>query len=201
MIPEKDSEYLHRMWFEFRKGNKEAFAVFYNLHIDRVYRYGMKICHDESLVKDTIQEIFLDLYLKRKSNKTTPENLRFYLFLAVKRSLIKKIKYNRRIDRCEISDKNTSVIDFGVECQLIKDEKDKERRERVVNALNKLPPKQKEVVYLRFNEGMNYNNIAKILEINIESVRKHIYRALKEMKEELDKQSFMFFLYSFRKNK
>ena len=81
----------------FKRGDKEAFAFFYNLYVDELYRYGTKLCNDEELVKDTIHEVFIDLYLKRENNKTNPENLKYYLILALKRSLIKRLKKNRKI--------------------------------------------------------------------------------------------------------
>ena len=188
------------MWHKFREGDKEAFATFYNLHIDRVYQYGLKLCNDEDLVKDAIQEVFLDLYLKRETNRTTPENLRYYLLLAIKRALIKNMKSSRRFDHSDISDERILEFEFGVEYQLIEEETTEERRKQVINALNQLPSKQKEAVYLRFNEGMDYAGIANILGINIESVRKHIYRALKTVREIIDNKSFTILIYFIQKN-
>ncbi|MDP2061044.1 MAG: sigma factor [Flavobacteriaceae bacterium] len=88
----ENKEYWRLIWLQFKDGDKEAFAIFYNLHIDRLYQYGLKVSNDEDTIKDAIQEVFLDLYLKRASNQTTPENLKFYLLLALKRNLIKKLK-------------------------------------------------------------------------------------------------------------
>ena len=51
-----------------------------------------KLSMNKELVKDAIQEVFLDLYLKREKNKTNPENLKYYLILSLKRNLIKKLK-------------------------------------------------------------------------------------------------------------
>ena len=49
------------LWKSFLAGDKEAFAHFYNLHVNALYRYGTKLCTDDDLVKDAIQEVFLDL--------------------------------------------------------------------------------------------------------------------------------------------
>ena len=194
-----DSNYWHNIWQKFREGDKEAFAIFYNRHIDRVYSYGLKLCNDENLVKDAIQEVFLDLYLKRETNKTNPENLRYYLFLAVKRALIKHMKSGRLFDRNEISDGKVPEFEFGAEYELIEEEKTTERRKLVTKAIDQLPSKQKEAVYLRFNEGMEYKQIANILNINIESVRKQIYRALKTIKNRIDNHSFIILIYFIQK--
>ncbi|BBE20184.1 RNA polymerase ECF-type sigma factor [Aquipluma nitroreducens] len=84
----ENTEHWRVTWLQFMDGDKEAFAFFYNQYIDRLYQYGIKLCNDEDTIKDAIQEVFLDLYLKRASNPTTPNNLKYYLLLALKRNLI-----------------------------------------------------------------------------------------------------------------
>lgn len=185
----ENNDYWQLTWLRFREGDKEAFAIFYNLHVDCLYKYGLKLCRDEDTVKDAIQEVFLDLYLKRANNKTTPGNLKYYLLLALKRNLIKKLKSKRRFDEGEIAEGELLNLEFSTEYQLIEKEQDEELNTKVLNALNQLPGKQKEAVYLRFNEGMDYPEIALILGITIESVRKQVYRALKTVRELIDNKS------------
>jgi RNA polymerase sigma factor (sigma-70 family) len=60
--------------------------------------------------------------------------------------------------------------------------------------LNKLPAKQKETLYLRFNESLDYPEIAQMLNISIESVRKQVYRALKSIRESFSNEPFIFLL-------
>lgn len=187
--------YWKLTWKQFKDGDKEAFAIFYNLYIDRLYQYGLKLSNDEDTIKDAIQEVFLDLYLKRAGNQTTPENLKYYLLLALKRNLIKKLKTKRRFDSGEISDGQFSDLGFSPEYQIIEMEQDEEARHKVVQALNQLPDKQKEIIYLRFNEAMDYPAIASLLGINIESVRKQVYRALKTVRELLDNKSITILFY------
>jgi RNA polymerase sigma factor (sigma-70 family) len=195
----KNNEYWRLTWVQFKEGDMEAFAIFYNLHIDRLYQYGHKLCHDDDTIKDAIQEVFLDLYLKREKNNTTPENLKYYLILALKRNLIKKLKSRRRFNEGEISEGNLVGLEFSPEYQLIEKEQDEEVRAQILNALNQLPGKQKEAVYLRFNETMDYPEIALVLGITIESVRKQVYRALKTVRKLLNNKSVTILFYFFKK--
>lgn len=192
-------DYWQKTWLNFKEGDKEAFAIFYNLHVDRLYKYALKLCHDDDTVKDAIQEVFLDLYLKRAKNKTTPENLKYYLLLALKRNLIKKLKSKRRFDEGEIPEGEMPDLEFSAEYQLIEKEQDEELNTKVLNALNQLPGKQKEAIYLRFNEGMDYPEIALMLGITIESVRKQVYRALKTVRELVENKSITILLHFFQK--
>lgn len=194
-----NKEYWRLTWLRFKDGDKEAFAIFYNLHIDRLYQYGLKLCNDEDTIKDAIQEVFLDLYLKREKNTTTPENLKYYLLLALKRNLIKKLKLKRRFDNGDVSDGKVPYLEFSIEYQIIEKEQDEEIRIKVLDALNQLPDKQKEAVYLRFNESLDYPEIAIILGITIDSVRKQVYRALKNVRELLDNKSITILFHFFQK--
>jgi len=97
MTTADDRDYWQMIWTHFKSGDQEAFATLYNLHVDYLYNYGTKICKDGETVKDAMQELFPELFLKREKIKTTPENLKFYLILALKRCLIKKIPSERKL--------------------------------------------------------------------------------------------------------
>ena len=189
MTKEVSGNYLEQVWIRFQSGEQGAFAVLYNLHIDKLYRYGTKLCKNEQTVKDALQELFLELFLKRDKIKISPENLRFYLFLALKRTLIKKMRADRRITY-SFNENVDFEPEYSIEFQIIEKEKDDEINRKVLNALNQLPFKQKEAVYLRFNEALEYTEIAAILEITVESVRKQVHRALKKVREIIGKDSF-----------
>jgi RNA polymerase sigma factor (sigma-70 family) len=185
------------VWKSFLAGNKEAFAHLYNLHVEALYRYGTKLCNDDSLVKDGIQEVFLDLYLKRAKNKTNPENLRYYLILALKRNLIKKLKRNRKLVEEEACELNFEP-EYSIEKAIIENEEEAELNMKVKEVLKNLPAKQKEALYLRYNESMEYADIAGVLNISVESVRKQVYRALSSIREKFGKQGLVLFLVNFR---
>lgn len=185
------------IWESFIEDNKEAFAHFYNLHVEALYRYGTKLCVDDNLVKDAIQEVFLDLYLKRLKNKTNPENLRYYLILALKRNLIKKLKSNRRLVEEEACELNFEP-EYSIEKTIIENEEEVDLNRKVNEVLRNLPAKQKEALFLRYNESMEYADIAGILNISVESVRKQVYRALSSIRKQFGKQVLVLFLVSFK---
>jgi RNA polymerase sigma factor (sigma-70 family) len=190
---------IHITWENFQSGNKEAFAHIYTIYLNPLYFYGTKLCNDEDMVKDAIQEVFLDLYLKREKNKTNPENLKFYLILALKRNLIRKLKKNRKLLRYNSPTELMFEPEYCVEKKIIEQETDNEVSLGVYNALKKLPAKQKEAIYLRFNESLEYNDIAELLNISVESVRKQVYRALKKIRESFGEKTWLFWLTISRK--
>ena len=179
---------INILWKSFQHGNKEAFASIYNQHLNMLFHYGTKLCTDEEIVKDAIQEVFIDLYLKRRKNKTNPENLKYYLILALKRSLIKKLKKNRKSVESISLHELSFDPEYNIEQVIIKNEEEREKSRRIEFMLNQLSVKQKEALYLRFNESMEYPEIAKVMNISVESVRKQVYRAIKTIREIFEKK-------------
>ena len=50
----RNNDYWNLVWLRFKDGDKEAFAIFYNQHIDKLYQYGLKFCDDEETIKDAL---------------------------------------------------------------------------------------------------------------------------------------------------
>jgi RNA polymerase sigma factor (sigma-70 family) len=183
------------IWESFKAGNKEAFAQLYNQYVQVLFRYGTKLCPFDDLVKDAIQEVFLDLYQKRKKNTTNPQNLKYYLILALKRNLIKKLQRKRKAVDDEIDFDLKFEPEYSIESIMIEEEEEKELKYKINEALRQLPARQKEALYLRFNESLDYPEVAQLLEISVESARKQVYRALKTLREDSSLNSFVFMTF------
>ena len=199
MAVNETDEYWVLNWDRFKEGDKGAFAAIYNHHVDDLFHYATKICADEYLVKDAIQEIFLELYLKRESIKIKPEFLRFYLALAIKRNLIKKLQSNRKIFQFGEEKAVEFEVEYSIETLLIEEEGKLSITHRLLEAMNQLPAKQKEAIYLRFNQSLEYEEVAEILQISVESVRKQVYRAVKTLREILGNELSVILISFFKK--
>jgi len=53
----------------------------------------------------------------------------------------------------------------------------------ILRALNKLPPRQKEIIYLKIYKGLNYEEISEVMSINYQVVRNLLCQALKTFKK------------------
>jgi len=182
MSKEVNNDYWLVIWTRFKAGDQEAFAVLYNHHVNTLYNYGIKLCKDKDIVKDALQDLFLELFLNRDKLRISHEHLKFYLLLALKRNLIKKLKSGRKVSH-EFNEALDFEPQYSIEFQIMEQERDEEINRKVSDAIRQLPPKQKEAIYLRYNESLEYEEISAILEITVESVRKQVHRALKAVRE------------------
>lgn len=153
------------------------------------------------MLHDAVQEIFMDIYLKRANPHHPIANLKAYLFMALKNSLLKKLAQSRKFDDKEVDDNLMGEfrIEYSFQEQLIDLEISEEKRLRLQKAIFALTPGQKEIIYLKFEEGLGYPEIAELMDVTIESAREQLYRALLSLRQMLDSEVFISFLYYFGK--
>ena len=150
-MKDNDVKSIDFLWYLFLNGDDKVFSAIYQQYIEKLLSYGYKLCSDRELVHDSIQEIFIELFLKRKKAGKKIENIKAYLFVAFRNGLIKKIKRQHKyesinlIGDAEIQYFNT---DYNIHNQLVEFEISNELKEKLSIAVNNLPPKQKEIIYL-----------------------------------------------------
>jgi len=150
-------------------------------HFDSLYNYGLRITKDGELVKDCIQELFFRMW-KNNIDFTSVINQKPYLLKGLRRQILNilELKYNQ-MDRVNIEE-NLS-IEFSVEDCYIQNQYEEELRHKVLKALNNLPKKQREAIYLRYFENLGYEEIAEIMNINIQSSKNNVQRGLESLRE------------------
>lgn len=168
-------------WEELRKGNRKGLSQLYQLSIDALFDYGKKITHDENLVEDGIQDVFVHLWNKRTS---LPEvkSVKAYLFTSLRNALLKKLErhYNRFSD---VEDVSTVVKDsVSIHEQWDGKEEQAVQREDLKKAIEQLPKKQREIIYLVYSCGLSYAEIEEILSVKNQSLRNTMNRAVKQLK-------------------
>ncbi len=172
-------EYWQLLWDKFKAGDKKAFETIYNEFVDVLFDYGAKITSDKAIVEDAIQDLFIDIY-KYSIRLRHPEYLEFYLFKALKRIIIRKLKENRKFD---FADDYPEKFDLKF---LIEEEVENENLGGHLNLLQKeiknLDAKKRELIYLKFNSCLTYIEIGKLLDIKPDTVKKQIQRLIKNMR-------------------
>ncbi|MFH5834038.1 RNA polymerase sigma factor [Halalkalibaculum sp. DA384] len=176
------------IWSEFVNGNnqKKSYKDLFDAYYDGLYGYGTKICQRPEVVKDCIQDLFQNVW-ERRGELDHIDSPNVYLFVSLRRKILKKLKKNKKIGDLSELDPNI-FIEFSREDLIITDEIKHKNKDKLQKALNKLPERQKEVILLHFFNGMSYGEIEEILSINRQSVYNHIYRAMETLRSLLDNE-------------
>jgi RNA polymerase sigma factor (sigma-70 family) len=176
-IAADDSE----LWDLFRAGDEVAYTRLIKKYSKILFNYGFRICQDKDFLKDCIQDVFLELWNRRlKINPT--QAVKWYLFKAVRLRIFREqSKWNRN----ETPDENyTFLVEFNIESKMITDLETMELGTRIKQVLNGLPPRQREIMYLRFYENLDFENISQIMEISKQSVHNLLQKAYKNFRAE-----------------
>lgn len=185
------------LFTKFKEGDKHAFSFFYEFYINDLYAYGISLGGEKEVVKDTIQDIFLKIYFEEK-NYSSIDHLKYFLLKSLKNRLYniyksKSVSTSTGITEDVLSFSiTTTVLDRIIDeedCTIIK--------QQVDDLLSKLTSRQKEAIYLRFMQELEYEEIAEIMEITQHAARKLISRSLERLRNEEQLLLILFMLIFF----
>ena len=177
------------LWNEFRSGNKLSFEKLMQAHYRGLFSYATKFTRDGEFVKDCLQELFLELWRSRASLNAT-DFVKSYLFKSIRNKIHRELHKNRHHhDAAQLDDNYYFDVEFSIEHHLIREQTLRETANTFSGLLNKLPKRQKEIIYLRFYQDLEVSEIVEIMEINAQSVYNLLHKALANLREPLEARS------------
>ncbi len=157
--------------------------------IDSMYNFAYRLTYDEDDAKDLVQETYLKAFRFIDSFQRGT-NAKAWLFRILKNSFIndfrKKSKEPSKVDYQEVETYyNSEDVDASITSDLRIDAVQDMIGDEVSNALNALAVDFRTVIILCDLEGFTYEEMAKILDIPIGTVRSRLHRARNLLKEKL----------------
>jgi RNA polymerase sigma factor (sigma-70 family) len=158
-------------------------------HIDSMYNFGYRLTFDEDDAKDLVQDTYLKAYRFINSFEQGT-NAKAWLFRILKNSFIneyrKKSKQPAKVDYQEVETYyNSESVDQSITSDLRVDAVKDMIGDEISNALNSLAVDFRTVIILCDLEGFTYEEMAKILDIPIGTVRSRLHRARNLLKDKL----------------
>jgi RNA polymerase sigma factor (sigma-70 family) len=184
-VPE-DEPHLGDLWNRFRQNDEHAFDELAKRRYRLLFNYATRFTKDTELIKDCIQDLFLELWYRR-AGLTDTSYVTVYLICALRNNLLRKLKINNRLDSsADITESCERFTDnLTVETMLISSESMSQKEREIRNAINRLPKRQQEVIFLKYYEGLSHEEISKVMEIERQSVANFLFRAISQLKTEL----------------
>lgn len=173
-------DYWKIIWNDFKNGDNGAFEKIYYKNIEVLFRYGTKIANDRDLVKDCIQQLFLEL-ISSRTKLSDPENIELYLLKALKRIIFHKVTESKKHNLFSETDLLGFEIELDYESHTILTEEKQSKMKLLNEAMLTLSHEKKEMLFLKFYTGLNNQQIASMLGLKPDTVQKQIYRILKSL--------------------
>ena len=186
-----DAEYWQLVWNKFKSGDQSAFKTIYNEYSDSLFSYGARFTSDRELLKDAIQDLFINIYTYG-SNLKKPELLEFYLFKTLKRIIIRKLSEKQHYSSIQEIPSIFNLI-FSIEEESFDDEDDK-AIQLLQREVSELKPSKRELLFLKFNSNLSYVEIGKLLDLKPDTVKKQVYRILKQLRRKISAEIAVFLL-------
>ncbi|UYQ94432.1 RNA polymerase sigma-70 factor [Chitinophaga horti] len=181
------STYVDEALFQLvKQGDKAAFDEIYKRYWQELLDAAYKRVKEPETAMELVQELLVHLYLKRETIELTT-NLRGYLHTALKNRVLNSVRaqlvrntYQQHLSR----DGNTFQPDAASTLQL------KELQRQIDVSCASMPEKCREVFFLSRREHLSYQHIADRLGISVNTVEKHMVKALKILRTHLKEYHF-----------
>jgi len=174
-----------QLWQLIASNDRGAFGHSFKLYAKDVFKYGQKFTGSREIIEDVIQDVYLDLWDKRKSTQIKV-SIKFYLFTAFRREIIRRLATSRKeakpdavIDEVQLE---SSYLD-----QLVIEQHVKESNEALHQAIDLLTERQREAIHLRYFTNLKYEEIALLMKVQVPHIYNLIFKSIKILKGSLSK--------------
>lgn len=173
------------LWNEIRYSNEKAFYRLYMDSFDHLFRFGLSVTPDRDKVMACINEIFAEIWEKRNSLPEV-EKVDGYLFIMYKRKLNRLVQQRQPV----YSVPNEGLLVFSQEDAsyeelLIASQAEAEQKIKVQRALAALTARQKELIRLKYFDGLSFEEISDRLQISLRTIYNTIHTAITILRKEL----------------
>ncbi len=147
---------------------------------DKLFRYALRILKNEDEAKDVVQETFIKVWNKRDEMDTL-ENMEAWCV---------RVARNLALDKLKSKHSNLVDIDNAYDLQSnsqspYSSTEQSDTMQSIHHYINQLPDMQKQVIQLRDIDGFSYQEISDILKQNLNTVKVNLFRARKQVREQL----------------
>ncbi|HYP12741.1 MAG TPA: RNA polymerase sigma factor [Bryobacteraceae bacterium] len=174
METDKVDESLRRA----KAGDRSAFAELVHQHESMVFSLGLHYLRNREAAEEMAQEVFLSLYENLQSIQSQA-HLTFWL---------RRVASNRCIDFSRREKKRAAVgIEDVAEPSVAASVTDPFLSEALRKLTATLPDRPRMILTLRYQEDLEPTEIARVMEIPVNTVKSHLHRALILLREKLER--------------
>ncbi|OGO23547.1 MAG: hypothetical protein A2144_11145 [Chloroflexi bacterium RBG_16_50_9] len=163
------------------KGNLKAFGDLYSIFLDRIYRYVFYHIRDKMTAEDITEEVFIKAWKAIGSCRGKEKTFSSWLYRIAHNQLVNTLRSCHRITSLDLEKSADTAdpkqeIELGIEYQ------------EVLKLINLLPENQKQVIILKFIEGLDNEEISRITHKSEGAIRVTQMRALATLREKLSEE-------------
>lgn len=167
----KKTDNQQLLWQKFLDDDMDAFHEIYRENYQVLFSYAMRFYTDKSPAEDCLQTMFLNI-LNSREKLPKVKNVKAYLMKSLRNQIL--------------NSKRTKIDDFPLiadsEFDFKKKGLDENVYKKLTELINRLSPRERELVYLKYFHGLRSTEISKLLEIEYQTVRNILANAVIKMR-------------------
>jgi RNA polymerase sigma-70 factor (ECF subfamily) len=144
---------------------------------DDVYAYVATLLRDASAAEDVTAQAFERAFRRRRSYDPRRGTPRAWLFGIARNAALDELRRRRR----------SAALARDVADPVAEDETERAvQRAAVRAALATLPPREREIVALKFHGGLDNAELARVLGVSVSNAGTQLHRAMTKLREAVD---------------
>ena len=171
-------ENINLVFNAIKVGNRKAFEKLYSDYYEKLCVFLLGYTHDETVVEDVVQDVFIKIWTNRKKINITT-SLNSYLYKVTYITLMSKYRELKKNNNMLSSYYYTALI----QASETEDDDKILLMKKLKICIENLPERSKEVFQENKISGLKYSEVAEKLNISIKTVEGHISRALRYIRD------------------
>jgi len=165
------------------RGDHRAFEALYHRYRDWVYALAFRFTGHDTEALDVVQEVFL-YFLRKFPGFELTAQLKTFLYPAVKHTAIAGRQKSRRFTSPQSNTEDGEQDDYLEQLPAAPQPASGLADSDLATVMEALPAAQREVVLLRFVDGLTMDEIAEALEIPSGTVKSRLHHALRRLRDD-----------------
>jgi RNA polymerase sigma factor (sigma-70 family) len=171
------------LWSQLKAGDEEAFSLLFEKYYGLLVNYGKTLNTESEIVKDCIQDVFVDIWNYRHTLNEA-RVVKAYLLSSVRKRIVRLHERNHIFSNAISIDSIDFLYEYSIEDRLIADETMAKSVKKINQLINSLPARQSEALYLRYHQGLTVDQVSEVLNINYQSTKNLLHRAILQLRKE-----------------
>ena len=160
-------------------GDVEAYGNIYEIYLDRIYSYVFYRVRNDMVTEDITEEIFVKAWSKIKTCRGKEHTFKSWLYRIAHNHIVDTFRKTKKYLSLDSQDFHTTDnMEERIEIKL--------EGQQLLAAISALPKPQKEIILLKFVEGLNNKEIGEITGKRQGVVRALQMRALATLRKRID---------------
>jgi len=165
-------------------GDYAAYEEIVLRYQDKAFRLAYSLTKNDAEAQDVVQEAFLNMYRKLDSFKGDSQ-FGSWMYRVVVNAGLMRLRKRRRLSEVPVDDEGLNLPEddyYGgsaPQWRVRADEavQNRELRQKIIEAVDELPPKYQSVFVLKEVEGLKLSEIAEVLDLSVGGVKSRLHRA------------------------